>query len=462
MMGERTGFDSLNHSDVILNYMNKENNSSRIFLSPPHMGGEEMRFIKEAFESNYIAPLGPQVDALEKELSEYVGVKGALALSSGTAAIHLALRFLNVEQGDTVFCSSLTFIGSANPILYQGGIPVFIDAEPESWNMSPAALERAFMDAEKSGKLPKTVIVVNLYGQSADMLPLLAICDHYGVPVIEDAAESLGATYKGKASGTFGRFGIYSFNGNKIITTSGGGMLVSDDLEGLEKARFWSTQARDPALHYQHSEMGYNYRMSNLLAAVGRGQLRILDERVRRKREIFEYYRAALEALPGIGFMPNPEWSRSNRWLTILTVDAKRCGITPNEIIDALEQEDIEARPIWKPLHVQPVFQVERLKAEGSRLKGKERVSRKGANNNLSPQYNFPNLRARQSPRSHRGLGPQNLQRGCAFFPHRISESVSERLFERGVCLPSGTAMTNSDLDRVIETILKCHKKAAR
>ncbi len=328
----------------------------RIFLSPPHLGGEEIKFVQEAFKSNYIAPLGPQVDAFEKEFSECVGAKGALALSSGTAAIHLALRFLNVARGDMVFCSSLTFIGSANPILYHGAMPVFIDSEPESWNMSPAALERAFRDAEKSGKLPKAVIVVNLYGQSADMTPLLAVCDHYGVPVIEDAAESLGASYKRKASGTFGRFGIYSFNGNKIITTSGGGMLVSDDLEALEKARLWSAQARDPALHYQHSEMDYNYRMSNLLAAVGRGQLRVLDERVRRKREIFEYYRAALEDLPGIEFMPEAEWSRSNRWLTVLTVDPERCRVTSNEIIDALEEEDIEARPIWKPLHMQPLF----------------------------------------------------------------------------------------------------------
>ena len=366
------------------------------------MGGEEIRFVREAFESNYIAPLGPQVDVFEKEFAEYVGAKGALALSSGTAAIHLALRFLHVAQGDTVFCSSLTFIGSANPILYQGAIPVFIDAEPKSWNMSPAALKRAFMDAEKSGKLPKAVIVVNLYGQSADMTPLLAVCDHYGVPMIEDAAESLGATYKGKASGRFGRFGIYSFNGNKIITTSGGGMLVSDDLEALEKARFWATQARDPALHYQHSEMGYNYRMSNLLAAVGRGQLRVLDERVRRKMEIFEYYRAALEDLPGIEFMPEPEWSRSNRWLTVLTVDPNRCGVSPNGIIDALEQENVEARPVWNPLHMQPLF------------------------------------------------------KKCAYYPHRIGESISEGLFEKGLCLPSGTAMTDGDLDRVIDTILNC------
>ncbi|MBW2738788.1 MAG: DegT/DnrJ/EryC1/StrS family aminotransferase [Deltaproteobacteria bacterium] len=376
------------------------------------MGGEEMRFVREAFESNYIAPLGPQMDAFEKELSEYVGVKGALALSSGTAAIHLALRFLNVSQADTVFCSSLTFIGSANPILYQGAVPVFIDAESESWNMSPIALERAFMDAEKSGKLPKAVIVVNLYGQSADMTPLLAVCDHYGVSVIEDAAESLGATYKGRASGTFGKFGIYSFNGNKMITTSGGGMLVSDDLEALEKMRFWSTQAKDPALHYQHSEMGYNYRMSNLLAAVGRGQLRVLDERVRRKREIFNYYQKALGDLCGIEFMPEASYGRSNRWLTVLTVDSKRCGVTSNEIINALEEENIEARPVWKPLHVQPLFNccTKRRKNE-------------------------------------------KAQKKCAYYPHTISEIVCDGLFKNGLCLPSGTAMTKEDIDRIVEVI---------
>src|SRR3972149_4619950 len=238
----------------------------RIFLSPPHMSGEEMRFIREAFESNYIAPMGHQVDAFEREVAEYVGAGGAVALVSGTAAIHLALRLLDVGRGDAVFCSSFTFIASANPILYQGAEPVFIDSEPGSWNMSPSALGRAF-------------IAANLYGQSADMAPLLAICNRHGVPMVEDAAESLGAGYKGKASGTLGKFGIYSFNGNKIITTSGGGLLVSDDLEALAKARFWGTQARDPARYYQHSEMGYNYRLSNVLAAIGRGQLRVLEER---------------------------------------------------------------------------------------------------------------------------------------------------------------------------------------
>ena len=248
------------------------------------MGGEELKFVHEAFESNWIAPLGPQVSAFEKEVASYVGTRGALAVNSGTAAIHLGLRLLGVGSGDKVFCSTLTFIGSVNPILYLNAEPVFIDSEPESWNMSPNALKRAFEDAAQTDDLPKAVILVNIYGQSTGMDPILDLCDEYSVPVLEDAAESLGAFYKGKPSGTFGKYGTFSFNGNKIITTSGGGMLVSNDTEGLEKARFWATQARDPAIYYQHSEMGYNYRMSNILAAIGRGQLRVLDDRVKRRR----------------------------------------------------------------------------------------------------------------------------------------------------------------------------------
>ena len=253
--------------------------NKRIYLSPPHIGECEQQFVADAFATNWIAPLGPHVDAFEREVAEYIGIRGALALNSGTAAIHLALRSLGVGRGDTVFCSSLTFIGSINPVMYEGAQPVFIDSEPESWNMSPAALERALLEAERLGKLPKAAIVVNLYGQSANMAPLLALCQKYGVPVLEDAAESLGAIYQGKKSGTFGAFGVFSFNGNKIITTSGGGMLVSDNLDAIEKCRFWSTQARDPAPHYQHSEIGYNYRLSNVLAAIGRGQLRVIEDR---------------------------------------------------------------------------------------------------------------------------------------------------------------------------------------
>ena len=263
---------------------------SRIFLSPPHMSGEEQKFIDEAFASNWIAPLGPNVDAFEREVAAAVGVEGAVALVSGTAALHLALILAGVEPGDTVFCSSLTFIGSTNPILYMNAEPVFIDSEKQTWNMSPRALEKAFDEAKKTGVLPRAVIVVHLYGQSADMKSIMEICDRYGIPVIEDAAESLGATYRGKASGTYGKFGVFSFNGNKIITTSGGGMLISDDLEALEKARFLASQAREPAEHYQHREMGYNYRLSNILAGVGRGQLGVLEERVDRRRAIFERY----------------------------------------------------------------------------------------------------------------------------------------------------------------------------
>lgn len=389
------------HQPLLKNVIKHDLKSKRIYLSPPHIGEDELRFVAEAFVTNWIAPLGPNVNAFEKEVAEYVGIKGALALCSGTAAIHLALRFLNVERGDRVFCSSLTFVGSANPILYQGAEPVFIDAEPNSWNMSPSALERAFLDAEKSQRLPKAVIIVHLYGQSANMTPLRAICDSYGVPVIEDAAESLGATYKGKASGTLGKFGIYSFNGNKIITTSGGGMLVSDDLEALGKARFWATQAKDEATHYQHSEMGYNYRLSNVLAGIGRGQLRVLDDRVRACRLVFERYFQALSGIEGIEFMPEAPYGRSNRWLTALTVDPNLCGVSAIQLIDALAEENIESRPVWKPLHLQPLF------------------------------------------------------KGTSYYPHRPDESVSERLFEKGVCLPSGSNLTIKEQARVIDCIKK-------
>ncbi len=379
--------------------------AKRIYLSSPHMGQYEQQFIAEAFTTNWIAPLGPHVDAFEKEISEYVGIGGAAALSSGTAAIHLALRLLGIGSGDIVFCSTLTFVASANPILYQGATPVFIDSEPETWNMSPAALERAFKACEQSGKLPKAVIIVNLYGQSSDMEPLLDLCSKYEVPVVEDAAESLGATYKGKKSGTFGKYGIYSFNGNKIITTSGGGMLVSDDLQALEKARFWATQARDPAKYYQHSELGHNYRLSNVLAAIGRGQLRVLDQRVQAKRAVFERYRAAFCEVDGIEFMPEARYGQSTRWLTALTVDQDRCGVSVNDIIDCLAEENIEARPVWKPLHLQPLFH----------------------------QYEY--------------------------YPHYLDQSVSDRLFETGLCLPSGSNMTEDEQFRVIEIIRRCTGK---
>ncbi|MCP1310698.1 aminotransferase class I/II-fold pyridoxal phosphate-dependent enzyme [Paenibacillus tyrfis] len=373
--------------------------NQRIYLSPPHMGQEEQQWVQQAFATNWIAPLGPNVDVFEKEIAGYVGAGGALALSSGTAAIHLALRLLGVGAGDTVFCSSLTFVASVNPVLYQGAEPVFIDSEPESWNMSPQALERALSEAKRAGKLPKAVVVVNLYGQSADMDPLLDLCDQYGVPVIEDAAESLGATYKGRASGTLGRFGTYSFNGNKIITTSGGGMLVSDDLEALEKARYWATQARDPAPHYEHSEVGFNYRMSNVLAGIGIGQLHMLPERIETRRAIFAAYAEALGSMEGVEFMPEASFGQATRWLTTLTVDPQVARTTSGDIIRALAEANIESRPVWKPMHLQPLFQ------------------------------------------------------GCAYYPHQEGHSVSDRLFEQGICLPSGSSLTETEQAKVIEIV---------
>lgn len=365
------------------------------------MSGNEQKYINEAFETNWIAPLGPNVNAFEKELADYVGTAGAAATSSGTAAIHLALELLGVGYGDTVFCSSLTFVASANPILYAGADPVFIDSEEETWNMSPVALARAFEDAQERRELPKAVIVVNLYGQSAKMDELMAICERYEVPLIEDAAESLGSLYKGKKSGSFGHFGIYSFNGNKIITTSGGGMLVSNDLVALDQSRFLATQARDAAKHYQHSTLGYNYRMSNILAGVGRAQLEVLDERVQARRDVFDRYVQALGDIEGVRFMPELEGTYSNRWLTALTLDSEVIKITPYELIGLLEKENIEARPVWKPLHMQPLFE------------------------------------------------------GCKFYPHAEGDVVGERLFAEGLCLPSGSNMTVEEQERVIGVLRK-------
>ncbi|MEH7336799.1 aminotransferase class I/II-fold pyridoxal phosphate-dependent enzyme [Neobacillus drentensis] len=377
---------------------------SRIFLSSPHMSGNEQQYINEAFETNWIAPLGPNVDNFEKNIADYAGSKGAAAVSAGTAAIHLALELLGVGKGDRVFCSSFTFIASANPIIYQGAEPVFIDSEPETWNMSPSALERAFDGAQKEGKIPKAVIVVNLYGQSAKMDEIMEICNRYKVPVVEDAAESLGSIYKGKKSGTFGKFGIYSFNGNKIITTSGGGMLISDDEEALREARFLATQARDSAPHYQHSQVGYNYRMSNILAGIGLAQLEVLDERVAARRTIFNRYLEALGSIEGVHFMPEREGTKSNRWLTTLTLDPGIIKKSPYEIIDDMAVENIEARALWKPLHLQPVFE------------------------------------------------------GVKFYSHEDNKVVSEKLFATGLCLPSGSNMLKEDQYRVIDklfTVLK-------
>jgi dTDP-4-amino-4,6-dideoxygalactose transaminase len=383
----------------VVDLVERRNIDEQILLSTPHMGEAERDFVDEAFRTNWIAPLGPNVDAFEAELAEKVGAKYAVALSSGTAAIHLALVLLDVGPGDVVFCSSLTFAASVNPVIYQGGEPVLIDSEPESWNMSPAALERALEASRKKGRLPKAVIVVNLYGQSADMDPLMALCSRYGVPVVEDAAESLGARYRGRHSGTFGRIGIYSFNGNKIITTSGGGMLVTEEKAFADRARFLATQARDPAPHYQHSTIGYNYRMSNILAGVGRGQLKVLDQRVEARRAVYQRYSEAFAGVDWLELMPEPDWSFSTHWISACTI-APVSKISAPAMIQRLSAELIEARPVWKPMHLQPVF-------------------------------------------AH-----------LDYYPHG-NKSVSEDLFSRGICLPSGSNMTESQISWVADTLLK-------
>ena len=373
--------------------------ASRIWLSPPHLGDEETAFVEDAFRTNWIAPLGPHVDGFERELAAHVGIGHAAALSSGTAAIHLALILLGVRPGDTVFCSSLTFVGSCNPILYCGARPVFIDAEPASWNMSPAALERALEWANKESRLPRCVILVNLYGQSADMDALMPLCERYGVPVLEDAAESLGALYKGRASGTFGRIGVYSFNGNKIITTSGGGMLVAEDPALVARARMLATQAREPASHYEHVEVGFNYRMSNVLAGIGRGQLRVLDQRVNQRRRVFTRYREALAGLPPLQWMPEPPGSRSTRWLSCLTLPGDHAQRRRDLVLKSLERHCIEARPVWKPMHLQPLFS------------------------------------------------------GAPFFPHEEGVDVGAGLFASGICLPSGSNLSDGQIDHVTDRL---------
>ncbi|MGO2961989.1 MAG: DegT/DnrJ/EryC1/StrS family aminotransferase [Carnobacterium maltaromaticum] len=376
--------------------------NKRILLSSPHMSGNEQNYINNAFKENWIAPLGPNVNQFELDIAAYAGVKGASVTSSGTGAIHLALDILGVKQGDLVFCSTFTFVASANPALYLGADITFIDSEVETWNMSPFALERALSDAKKIEKLPKAIIVVNLYGQSAQMDELLEIANSYNVPIIEDAAESLGAEYKGKKSGTLGKIGIYSFNGNKIITTSGGGVLISDDEEIIAKSRFLATQARDEAPHYQHSVVGYNYRMSNILAGVGIAQLQVLDERVARRREIFDTYYQELASIEGVQFMPELNGTKSNRWLTTLTIDQKIIQLNPYEIMDKMNEANIETRALWKPLHMQPLFK------ENKFYKDKEN-----------------------------------------------EESIASELFANGICLPSGSNMNQQDQMRVIEAFKK-------
>ncbi|WP_035424987.1 aminotransferase class I/II-fold pyridoxal phosphate-dependent enzyme [Bacillus sp. UNC438CL73TsuS30] len=376
-----------------------ESNNKRVYLSSPHMTGNEQKYIDLSFKKNWIAPLGPNVDRFEEDICQYVGVNDALAVSSGTAALHLALRLLDVKAGDKVFCSTLTFIASVNPILYQQAEPVFIDSEFDTWNMSPDALKRAFRDAEKEGNLPKAVIVVHLYGQNAKMDEIVEICNFYQVPIIEDAAESLGSTYKGRKSGTIGKFGVFSFNGNKIITTSGGGMLVSDDKAALARGRFLATQARDNKSYYQHSELGYNYRMSNILAGIGIAQLSVIEERVKQKQAIYQRYLRGLSDIKEIVLMPEYKGTRHNRWLTTFYIDSKQPLFTPFELIQELEKENIESRQVWKPMHLQPLLN----------------------------EYRF--------------------------YSHSEHLNVAESLFETGICLPSGTNMTEDEQSRVIQII---------
>ena len=366
-----------------------------MFLSPPHLSGLEQEYVADAFATNWVTPLGPHVDAFEREFAAVVGADHAVALSSGTAALHLALQLAGVGPGDEVIASTLTFVASVNPIVYLGATPVFIDSEPSSWNMDPGLLEETLEQKARAGRPPKAVVVVHLYGQSADLDPIAAACARHGVPLIEDAAEALGASYKGRAPGTVGAAGIYSFNGNKIITTAGGGMLVTPDGALATHARKLATQARDPAPHYEHSEIGYNYRLSNVLAAIGRGQLKVLEERVAARRRNFAFYAEALGDLPGIAFMPEAAWGTHTRWLTTLTIDPRQFGVDRETVRQSLDAAGIEARPVWKPMHLQPLYA------------------------------------------------------GCSV----IGGAVAEDLFARGLCLPSGSNLSEADLERVVAVI---------
>ncbi len=381
-----------------------------IFLASPHMSeeGYEKEFVKEAFDTNWVAPLGKNVTEFENEMIAKLGAKSAVALASGTAAIHLALKTAGVEQGDFVFCQSLTFSATANPIVYEKAVPVFIDSDESTWNMSPIALQKAFDKYEKLGKLPKAVIVVHLYGICAHIEEIAEICKKYNVPLIEDAAESLGTAYKGKYTGTFGDYGIISFNGNKIITTSGGGMLLfnkADAKERAAKALFWATQARDAARWYQHSEIGYNYRMSNVVAGIGRGQLKVLDQRIEKKRYIYEYYKKHLGRLKGVSLMPQGEEERSNCWLTAIQL-SDDCKVKPIDIMLTLEEDDVESRPVWKPLHLQPFF---------------------GECDFISD--------VQELYITDEEMGADN--------------SIAGSIFRKGVCMPSDSKMTDEDLERI-------------
>lgn len=373
----------------------------KIFLSPPNMCGEELKFIQEAFDTNWIAPYGPSINAFEEEMAQYANMESALALTSGTAAIHLALRWFGVEPGDYVFCSDFTFIGSCAAVLYERCIPVFIDSEPDSWNMSPVALEKAFKWANDKGKLPKVIIIVDLYGESADWDKLLPICRKYGVPVIEDAAEAVGTVYKGKKCGSFGDISVLSFNGNKILTTSGGGMALSDNKMAIEKMRFWSTQAREPYIHYEHKEFGYNYRMSNICACIGRGQLKFLPQKLDMRKNIHMLYRKELDGLPA-HIKQTAEKGCSNYWLNLMVLDTE--DVAPFDIVTRLQNTQIETRPVWKPMHLQSVF------------------------------------------------------KGAAFVSHGINgeNSIGEYAFNHAVCLPSGDGMLLDSQRVVINELKKC------
>lgn len=373
----------------------------RVYLSPPHMGPRERELLLDAFDSNWIAPLGPHVDAFERELGEIVGVPNVCALSSGTGGLHLALVLLGVGAGDEVLVSTLTFAATANAVTYVGAKPTFIDCELTSWNMCPDRLAEVLEDRAKKGRLPKAVIVVDLYGQCADYARILPLAEKYGVPVIEDAAEALGATHEGRPAGGFGAIAVFSFNGNKIITTSGGGALVATRKDLVDRARFLSTQARDPAPHYQHSTIGFNYRLSNLLAAVGRGQLQVLADRVAARRANNAFYREALSDLPGLAFLPEAPWGKSTCWLTCITLDEQASGVTPEALRLALADVDIEARPLWKPMHLQPVF------ADAPVAGG----------------------------------------------------AVAAGLFERGLCLPSGSNLTASERAEVADIVRGCFRR---
>jgi len=388
----------------------KDSSLGRIYLSSPHMGGGELGYVKEAFDTNWVAPLGANVDGFEKDLQAFTGAGHAAALSSGTAALHLALIILGVQPGDCVICQSMTFSASANPIAYVGATPVFVDSEADTWNMDPDLLEGEAKALIHEGRRIKAIIPVHLYGMPAKMGEIMAIASRYDIPVIEDAAESLGSSYQGKAMGTFGRMGVLSFNGNKIITTSGGGALIGGDPQLIETARFLATQARDDAPHYEHSHIGYNYRMSNIVAGIGRGQMEVLPMRVERRREINQRYRNLLADVPGITFQSEPGADfYSNFWLTAVTIDPSRAGVDREAVRLRLLEENIESRPLWKPMHMQPVFGFSRKDAK-------------------APRRTCP----------------------CRVF----GGAVSEALFDRGLCLPSGSNMTGADMERIEKTLM--------